>query len=145
MVLTCIFFISIFTLIMVMQWKAQESLREITALRMEYVKKQYAAEALLWYGIGICKKQYTLLSTVLEKQSGQEALMFNQWPLGGGIFARGVIDIQYDGLFKITATLYEKDVKQVSFSCCLEKQIINPQSLMPEELYMISAWKRDAV
>lgn len=137
-VLSSIFFISIFMLIMAMQWRSQEILQNVMMLRMECIKKQYAAEALLQYGIGVCKKQYALIADTITKRKTPLSLTFDRWPLGCNGSLRGTIDVSYDTLFTITASLSDEAQKQISYSCCLEKKIIEHK-----DVYMITAWKRN--
>lgn len=138
MVLSCIFFISIFTLIMVMQWRSQEILQNVMAMRIECIKKQYAAEALLQYGIEVCKKQYGLIADTITKRKAPLSLTFNRWPLGCDGFLRGTIEVSYNKLFTITATLSDDTHKQISYSCCLEKTTV-----ANKDVFTITAWKRN--
>jgi len=140
MVLTCVFFISICMLIMLLQWRSQEALHSIMILRMQALKKQYAAEALLQYGIDLGKKQYITLAQIVIKRKAPIILTFKRWPLGNDHYAQGTLEISYTDRLGLRATLFEQDVKQILLSCNLEKQIIQQQNI-----YTVTSWKRHEI
>jgi hypothetical protein len=140
MVLTTVFFISIFMLIMLMQWRSQEALQKVMIMRGEYIKRHYAAEALLEYGIDVCKKQYALITETVITERKPLILSFHRWPLGNESYAQGTIEIFYNAGLSVTATLSEHRKKQVSLSCLLAKQKIQNQ-----DVYTIKAWKRNEI
>ena len=142
MVLTCVFFISICMLIMLLQWRSQESLRAIMVLRTEVIQTHYAAEALLQYGIELCKKQYVPLAQILHERGRPLVLTFKRWPIGEGRFARGILEISYNALFSIVATLHEEGTSKISISCCLTKQ---RETETQKYIYTITAWKRHEI
>lgn len=127
-------------LIILVQWKSQEAFQSIMSLRVASVKKQYAAEALLKYGIDIAKEQHLTLVGALEKRGTPLTLTFNRWPLGGGDYAAGTLEISFKKALKITAFLSEQGKKQISFSCILEKE-----AQRDRDFFIISSWNRDSI
>jgi hypothetical protein len=140
MVLSCIFFMSIVMLIILMQWKSQEALQNIVIMRMESIKKEYAAQTLLDYGIELCTQQYPLIVDKLLKHKVSLSLTFNRWPVGCRKEMQGTLEISYNKQLILKATLSDQNVAQIAFVCHLEKQTIQNK-----QVYMITAWQRHEV
>lgn len=136
MVLTCVFYTSLFMLFMLMQWKSQEALQLIMRARIQRVQQQYALEALMRYGISLCKNQYALIRTTISKRKTPFSLTFERWPLGGDVYMQGKIDINYAKMIKLTAQLMHEGKKHMMLSCNLEKKRVDNTII-----YVVTAWK----
>jgi len=97
------------------------------------VKAQYAAEALMQYGVDLCKQEYTLLSG----RGRPISLRFDRWPLGDEQYGQGRVEITYSKQFQITATILQDEHALITISCCLERE-----RALPRNIFTISAWKR---
>lgn len=129
MILSCVVFVSLVTLIMMMQWQSQAALTELMVLRTQAIKRRLAVHALLEYGIALCKKNYTKLADKAAKQS--VSLTFNHWPLGGDTYTHGRLTISYTDAFSLSAQF-----EQVTASCTLSRERDHKKMA-----YIISSWK----
>jgi|GEM_PF-2187969 hypothetical protein len=137
MILTCMFFISIIMMIMLLHWRSEEAIQTTMIMRATMVKAQYGCEALMEYGTDLCKSQYALLAKGLSERGRPLLLTFERWPLGNETYGQGIIEISYTKQFLITATILQDRHTLVTLSCCLERE-----SRLPHNIFTISAWKR---
>jgi hypothetical protein len=133
MVLTCMFFTSICMMIMLLHWRSQEAIQTTMIMQVKMMKAQYACEALMQYGIDICKHRYAMLSGSARPLS----LSFARWPLDNQESGQGILEISYAKQFQITATIMQDKHPLVTVSCCLERQ-----SALPHNIFTITAFKR---
>lgn len=136
MVLACVFYTSLFMLFMLMQWKSQEALQLIMRARIQRVQQHYALEALMRYGISLCKNQYALIANTIRKRKAPFSLTFERWPLGDDKYMQGKIDINYAKMIKLTAQLMREGKKHMTLSCNLEKKRVDNTII-----YVVTAWK----
>jgi hypothetical protein len=136
MVLTCMFFISVCTVIMLLHWQSQAAIQKTMIMRVQMMQAQYAAEALMQYGVELCKKEYATLSKKLSECRRPIMIRFSQWPLGDEQYAQGEIEISYTTQLQIRATL-ERDKKSlIELSCFLRKERRDERNF-----FTISGWK----
>ncbi len=137
MILTSIFFTSLLMLVLLVQWRSQEALQTIMRMRITQAQQHYAVDALLSYGVKLCKECDEPLIEALKAQPVPLLLTFKNWPLGEGKSAQGIIEIAFKNGFHLTAYLKDQDKKLTSVSCNLEKQLENNKNV-----YIVCAWKR---
>lgn len=136
MILTCMFFISICMAIMLLHWRSEESIQTTMIMRVKMVRAQYACEALMQYGIDLCKERYAFLIG-----RGQPLmLIFERWPLGAGEYGQGNLEISYAKKFEIKTTIRQEKQPLITLSCLLERQ-----DDFPRNIFTISAWKRHEI
>ena len=135
MILSCMFFISICMVIMLLHWHAQEMTQRTMVIRIQMMQAQYAAEALMQYGINHCKKEYARLAKELTVRGQPLIITFAQWPCGNEQYGQGRIEIAYTQLYTIMATLILAGYKTIKLSCRLEKE------RGQREIFTVSAWK----
>lgn len=133
MVLTSMFFISIIMLMMLLHWRSEESLQSIIIMRVKMMRADYACQAIMDYGINLCKDRYGFFAT----QRRQLTLTFNRWPLGNEEYGQGILEVTYEKKCTIMATLIKDNRALVRISCNLERQ-----KALPSNIFTISGWKR---
>lgn len=138
MILTCMFFISVCMMIMVLQWRSQEAIETTMIMRVRMAKNQYACEALMEYGIHLCKQQYALLRKKISNSGRPLIVSFERWPLGDEQYGQGIVEISYNKQFTIMASLRQNQRTMVTISCSLERE----KNAQNQAVVSVFAWKQ---